>query len=54
MHIWMERLTLKLNQKGFHEYYQAIRRIGKGGFASVYLVKNKYNKEQVAVKAFSK
>lgn len=54
MNIWMEKLVDKFNQKGFHEYYQAIRRIGKGGFASVYLVKNKYNKLEVAVKAFAK
>jgi len=47
-------LNKKLNQNGFHDYYQAIKRIGKGAFASVYLVKKKHNHEEVAVKAFSK
>lgn len=42
MDVWIENLTQKLNQKGFHDYYQAIKKIGKGGFASVYLVKKKY------------
>lgn len=31
-------LKLKLNQRGFHEQFKALDKIGKGNFASVYLV----------------
>lgn len=35
---WRKFLRLYLNQKGFHETFKPIKKIGKGNFASVYLV----------------
>ena len=35
---WRDYLKHYLNQKGFHETFKAIKKIGKGNFASVYLV----------------
>jgi hypothetical protein len=35
---WRSVLCLYLNQKGFHETFKPIKKIGKGNFASVYLV----------------
>jgi serine/threonine protein kinase len=43
-----------LNQVGFHEQYKPIKKIGKGSFASVYLVQHFEDKQYFAVKAFSK
>ena len=34
--IWMKCLTRSLNQLGFHKLYKPIKKIGKGGFATVY------------------
>lgn len=36
--MWRNVLKLHLNQKGFHEVFKPIKKIGKGNFASVYLV----------------
>lgn len=47
-------LKLKLNQRGFHEQFKALDKIGKGNFASVYLVEKHEDKNRYAVKAFSK
>lgn len=47
-------MKLYLNQRGFHEAFKAIKKIGKGNFASVYLVEKVENKVRYAVKAFSK
>lgn len=33
----------KLNQCNFHEYYKAIKKIGKGNFASVFLTLTQFN-----------
>lgn len=41
-------------QSNFHEKYEAIKMIGKGSFARVYLVEDKVSLAQFAVKAFSK
>lgn len=38
VNIWRNALKLKLNQRGFHEQFKALDKIGKGNFASVYLV----------------
>lgn len=35
---WRTALKLRLNQRGFHEQFKALDKIGKGNFASVYLV----------------
>ena len=47
-------IQLKMNQANFHENYKAYKKIGKGNFASVYLVEHKISKQKFAVKAFSK
>ena len=44
----------KLNQRGFHEQFKPIKKIGKGNFASVYLAEKLEDKVSYAVKAFSK
>jgi serine/threonine protein kinase len=51
---WKSILKKHLNQKGFHETFKPIKKIGKGNFASVYLVERIENKCKYAVKAFSK
>lgn len=43
-----------LNQRGFHQDFKPIKKIGKGNFASVYLAERNDTKEKCAVKAFSK
>ncbi len=35
---WRLFLKIRLNQRGFHEQFKALDKIGKGNFASVYLV----------------
>lgn len=35
---WRTVLKHRLNQRGFHEQFKALDKIGKGNFASVYLV----------------
>lgn len=52
--IWRSILKNKLNQRGFHEQFKALDKIGKGNFASVYLVEKHEDKQRYAVKAFSK
>ena len=47
-------LKNKLNQRGFHEQFKPYKKIGKGNFATVFLVKKIENKTLYAVKAFSK
>lgn len=41
-------------QLNFHEHFRAIKKIGKGTFASVYLAQHKFSGKQYAVKAFVK
>jgi serine/threonine protein kinase len=43
-----------LIQLNFHEHYRAVKKIGKGTFASVYLAQHKFSGKQFAVKAFVK
>jgi serine/threonine protein kinase len=47
-------LKNKLNQRGFHEQFKPIKKIGKGNFASVYLAQKLEDGQSYAVKAFSK
>lgn len=47
-------LKKRLNQFGFHETFKALKKLGKGNFAHVYLVENKTSLNRFAVKAFSK
>ena len=35
---WKSLLKVSLNQTDFHEQFRPIKKIGKGNFASVYLV----------------
>lgn len=51
---WRDVLKGHLNQIGFHEHYRPIKKIGKGNFASVYLVESLKDQRQCAVKAFAK
>ena len=52
--LWRDALSPILNQRGFHELFKPIKKIGKGNFASVYLVHKHENGHKFAVKAFSK
>lgn len=51
---WKLALAKVCLQSDFHGKFNAIKMIGKGSFARVYLVENKETKEKFAVKAFSK
>ena len=44
----------RINLANFHAHFKAIKKIGKGNFASVYLVESTQSQESFAVKAFSK
>ena len=52
--IWKQHLKSKLNQRGFHEQYRAIKKIGQGNFAKVYKVVNIQQSTFFAAKCFSK
>lgn len=52
--IWRGILGSRLNQRGFHELFKPIKKIGKGNFASVYLAIRLEDEKKFAVKAFSK
>jgi len=43
-----------LHQKGFHERFKPLRKLGKGNFATVYEVERFSDGKKFAVKAFSK
>ena len=45
---------MRLHQKGFHERFKPLRKLGKGNFATVYEVQRFFDKKKFAVKAFSK
>jgi serine/threonine protein kinase len=47
-------LSRNLNQLGFHRLYKPVKKLGKGGFATVYEVERLTDKRHFAVKAFSK
>ena len=51
---WVRGLGKKLNQLGFHQLYKPIKKVGKGGFATVYEVERLSDGAHLAVKAFSK
>ena len=51
---WKEALQEVCLQSDFHNKFSAIKMIGKGSFARVYLVEDKVKKVKFAVKAFSK
>jgi len=51
---WKDQFSKVFIQCDFHTKFNTIKMIGKGSFARVYLIENKKNKKQFAVKAFSK
>ena len=51
---WKELLRLLTVQTDFHQKFHVTKKIGKGAFATVYLVQRISDGEQFAVKAFSK
>jgi serine/threonine protein kinase len=51
---WRDHLATRLNLRGFHELFKPIKKIGKGNFATVYLVTKHETGKKEAVKAFSK
>ena len=51
---WTLHLSKLINQRGFHELFKPIRKLGKGNFASVYEVERLTDLKKFAVKAFSK
>lgn len=52
--LWKSHLSKVLIQSDFHEKFNAIKMIGKGSFARVYLIEDKETGIKYAVKAFSK
>lgn len=52
--LWEKVLRKRLNQKGFHQIFKPLKKIGKGSFATVFLVEKLATKEMFACKAFSK
>ena len=51
---WKNQLAKVFVQSDFHVKFNALKMIGKGSFARVYLVEDKETKAKFAVKAFSK
>lgn len=51
---WAVILGKKMNQKGFHEMFKPIRKLGKGNFATVYEAERLTDHTKFAVKAFLK
>lgn len=47
-------MTKMVNQLGFHKMFKPMRKLGKGGFATVYEVERIIDGKLFAVKAFSK
>lgn len=54
LHQWILNLNKVINQLGFHQQYKAIRKLGKGQFATVFEVEQLLTGNRFAVKAFSK
>lgn len=46
----MKRL---ISHKGFNEFYKPLKRLGRGTFATVYLIEHKFTKTKKAAKVFS-
>lgn len=52
--VWLKYLGKNLNQVGFHKLFKPQRKLGKGGFATVYEVQRVTDGKLFAVKAFAK
>ncbi len=51
---WRDILASKLNQRGFHELFKPLKKLGKGSSAVVYLVLKEEDQKKYAAKSFSK
>lgn len=51
---WYWIFGKRINQRGFHEMFRPIRKLGKGNFATVYEAERLSDGLRFAVKAFSK
>lgn len=51
---WEIELGKRINQRGFHDLFKAMKKVGKGNFASVYLGERLRDGKQYAIKAFAK
>jgi len=51
---WVDKLGIIMIRTDFHSRFEVSKILGEGGFAKVYLAKNKINKKLYAVKAFKK
>lgn len=47
-------MKLIFSHKGFNEFFKPIKRLGRGAFATVYLIESKISKKRFAAKVFSK
>ena len=52
--VWIKYLSKIINQLGFHNTFKPLRKLGKGGFATVYEVERVTDGKLFAVKAFAK
>lgn len=52
--VWADTFHKRLNERGFHELFKPIKKIGSGNFATVYLVIKHEDGKKYAVKAFYK
>jgi len=52
--LWIKQLGRNLNQLGFHQLFRPIKKLGSGGFATVYEAERLSDRKHFAVKAFSK
>ena len=51
---WENTLLKYLTRKDFHPFFQPIKRIGRGNFATVYWAKDLKGNRDCAIKAFTK
>lgn len=52
--LWIKHLGRNLNQFGFHQHFRPIKKLGSGGFATVYEAERLSDRKHFAIKAFSK
>lgn len=49
-----KKLTRQLSHKGFSQYFKPLKRLGRGTFATVYMVEHKFTGNKKAAKVFSR
>lgn len=47
-------LKYTISHKGFNDYFKPLKRLGKGAYATVYLIQHKFTKQKFAAKVFSR